>query len=108
MRVQITERHCSVTDAVLERAEERIAKLDKFDGRATHAEVVFSEEKSVRRAEGRVHVDRGSPVIAHGEGADFRSALDQLIDRLGRQLKKQHDRRRDHQATPLSEALEGE
>ena len=105
MRVQITERHCDVPDDVLERTRDQIESLAKYEQRASAAEVVYVEEKHARRIEVIIHVDGAEPVVARGDGSEFRSALDQVVDRLRRMLRRQRKRRRDHQAPPLNEGI---
>lgn len=102
MRVQITARHCEVSDAVRERAEEQMERLTKFDSRLSSAEVVFDEEKHGRKkVEGILSVDGAPPVVARAEDRDFRSALDKVVDRLSKQLRRNRDQLVDHQATGL-------
>ncbi len=108
MRVSITERHCEVPKKVLDRTDSQVAGLTKFEQRASHAEVIYSEEKLVRKIEIVVFVDGAPEVAARGEGGDFRKALDQGVERVRRQLREQRERRRDHQAPPLSEGLASE
>ena len=100
MRVKITERHCEVPADTRERAETSVAALAKYSPRASSAEVVFMEERVDRVVEIIVHVDGDEPVIARGEDPEFRIALDKVLDRIGRQLKKERDLRTDHQVSP--------
>ena len=99
--MQITARHCDVPQDVVERTETQVASLSKYSPRASAADVVYMEEKLTRIAEVIVHIDGGEPVVARGEGHEFRTALDQVIDRLSRQLRRQRERRTDHKAPPL-------
>lgn len=108
MRVQVTERHCTVPKAVRTRTEEQVQALTKYEQRATAADVVFLDEKHTRRVEMIIHIDGSEPAIGHGEGGDFRSALDQAIDRMRRILRENRERRRDHQAPPLSKVIPAE
>jgi putative sigma-54 modulation protein len=108
VRVQVTARHCEVPDDVRARTESQVLALAKYESRATAVDVVFSDEKHARKIELLVHIDGAEPVAAHGEGGDFRAALSEGIDRVSRMLRKQHDRRRDHKAPPLSERLVAE
>jgi len=108
VRVQVTERHCKVPKVVLTRAEEQAEALTKYEQRATAAEIVFLDEKHTRRVEMIVHIDGAEPAIGHGEGGDFRSALDQSLDRMRRMLRDNRERRRDHQAPPLSQGITAE
>lgn len=103
MKVIITERHCEVPQKVRDRTETQIAGLAKYERRATAAEVVYWDEKHTRKVEVIVHIDGAEHVVGRGEGGDFRSALDQVVDRLRRMLSERRERRRDHQAPPLSE-----
>lgn len=105
MRIQITTRHCDVPEDVLDRAREQVASLAKFDPRATSAEVVFEEEKQNRKVEVIVHSDGSAPVVGAGEATEFRGAVDKVVDRVGRQLREQRKRAREHQAPPLQERV---
>ena len=105
MRVQITARHCEVPDDVLERTEAQVQALEKYHPRASAADVVFMEEKLVKIAEVIVHVHGGEPIVARGEGEEFRSALDVMIERISRRLRRQRERRTDHKAPPLGEGV---
>lgn len=100
MHVRITERHCQVPRDTLDRAEKRLESLSKYHPRATSAEVVFTEEKVNRGVEVIVHVDGSGPIVASVQDTEFRTALDKVIDRLGRRLRKQRERRKEHQAPP--------
>jgi len=108
VRVSITERHCEVGKRTLARTESQMAQLSKFEQRASFAEVVFTEGKRSKSAEVVVHIDGAPHATARGEGDTFRSALDQMVDRARRILKEQRERRREHQAPPLSERLASE
>ncbi len=103
MRVTTTARHCNIPDSLRQHAIELMTKMMRFDARASHGEVIFETEKHVRRVEGILSVDGSPPVIAKGEAQEFRPALDQMIDRLSRRLRKQRAQRTDHQALPLGE-----
>lgn len=98
MRVQITGRHCDVPDDIRERTEVQVASLAKYSPRATAADVVFEEEKLAKLVEIIVHIDGSEPVVAQGRDMEFRSALDQVVERASRMLRRQRERRTDHKA----------
>jgi ribosomal subunit interface protein len=100
VRVRITERHVQVPRETLERAEKRLTSMSKYHPRASAAEVVFSEERANRNVEIIVHVDGAETVVASVQDTDFRVALDRVLDRLARKLRKQRERRTDHQGPP--------
>jgi ribosomal subunit interface protein len=88
MRVSIAARHCEVPDIVQERVEEQVGKLTKFEPRLSAAEVTFEVEKHLKKVEAVLTVDRDEPVVAGGEGVEFREAVDLMTDRLAKILKR--------------------
>ena len=69
--------------------------------------MVYEEEKRIKRVEVILSVDRTDPVVAHGEGEEFRTALDKVVDRLSRILKRQRAQSNHHQGPRLSEGVSG-
>lgn len=100
MRVQTTQRHCTVPERVVKRAEERLHRLERFEPRLSSADLVFTEERKGRFAEAVLSIDGADRVFAKGEGPEFRAAVDVMLDRLSRILRKQRERRTDHQGKP--------
>ena len=96
MRVQISARHCEIPDTIRERTEEQLGKLSKFDPRLSGAEVVFEVEKHLKKVESVVKVDREEPLVVSGEGVEFREALDQMVDRLSRMLRRRRKQKKDY------------
>jgi ribosomal subunit interface protein len=105
LRVQVAARHCEIPDSVRTRTEEQIERLAKYDPRVGSAEVVYEEEKRVRRVEVILSILGGEPVVARGEGEEFRTALDKVVDRLGRILRRQRSQAKDHQGPRLAEGV---
>lgn len=103
MRIQVAARHCDIPDSVRKRTEEQIKRLAKYDARVSAADVVYEEEKRVRRVEVILSIDRGEPVVAKGEGEEFRTALDKVVDRLSRILRRQRGQAKNHQGPRRSE-----
>jgi len=100
MRIQVTQRHCEVPDRVVSRAEQRLKRLERFEPRLSSADLIFTEERTARFAEAVLSIDGEDRVFAKGEGPEFRAAVDVLLDRLSRILRKQRERRTDHQGEP--------
>ena len=104
MRVQLSARHCEIPDAVRARAEDRVARLTRYDPRLSSAEVVFEIEKHLHKVEAVLSIHGDGTVVAKGEGPDFRIAVDQLVDRLAKVLRRRRSQVTDHQASrPASE-----
>ena len=59
--------------------------------------MVFEVEKHLKKVDAILKVDREEPVVAGGEGAEFREAVDQMVDRLSRMLRRRRKQKKDHQ-----------
>ena len=98
MELSCTGRGLHVTDDMRESAEHKLARLTRLEPRATRIELEFILEKNPRRA----HLMRLEAAIdtprktfrAHAEGPDHAKALDLLAERLERQLRDHHEKRR--------------
>lgn len=87
------------------RAEERIQKLVRYEPRLSSAQIVFEVEGHAKRVEAVLSTaNRAEPVIARGEGGDFRSALDTMLDRMGRILRRRRDQITDRKGANAAEA----
>jgi ribosomal subunit interface protein len=96
MKIQIAARHCEIPSPVRERTEEQMGKLSRYEPRISSAEVVFETEKHLKKVEAILKVDREEPVVAKGEGTEFREAVDQMVDRLSRMLRRRREQRKDY------------
>ena len=96
MRVQIAARHCDVPEPVLDRAHEQVGRLTKYEPRLSAAELIFEEEGHSKVVEAILSVDRDEPVVASGDGDDFRAALDKMLARISRMLRRRRAQRTNH------------
>jgi ribosomal subunit interface protein len=103
MRLQIVARHCDIPTSIRSRTEQLIEKLSRFEPRLQQAEVIFEEERHLKRVEGIVTVDGGEPAVARGEGADFKAAVDEMNERLRRMLRRRKEKARNHHGPTISE-----
>jgi len=99
MQLTVKGKNTTVPEKVRTRAERKLAKLERFDNRILAVDVEFSEERNPRVADPhRVEVTlttRSGLVRAHANAIDPAAAVDQVIDRLERQVKKLKGRRVD-------------
>ena len=98
MRVQITARHCDLSDSVRERAQELSEKLTRFDPRVAGADLIFEEEKRSKKVEAILSLDRVDRIVASAEGQEWMGMLDKLFDRLSRQVRRSRSQAVDHKA----------
>jgi putative sigma-54 modulation protein len=99
MQLTVKGKNTTVPEKVRTRTERKLAKLQRFDDRILAMDVEFSEERNPRVADPhRVEVTlttRSGLVRAHANATDPATAVDQVIDRLERQVKKLKGRRVD-------------
>jgi ribosomal subunit interface protein len=99
MQLTVKGKNTTVPEKVRTRAERKLAKLQRFDDRILAMDVEFSEERNPRVADPhRVEVTlttRSGVIRAHANAVDPGAAVDQVIDRLERQVKKLKGRRVD-------------
>jgi len=106
MDVRITTRHVSVGDAFAELAEQRARKLTKFEPRLISVDLIFDSDHGTFSTEARAEVPGVPPLVAKSENKSKRRSLDSVLDKLGRQLRKERSKRVDHQAPPAGAILE--
>ncbi len=103
MQLIISTRHTQLSDRLREAIEEQFERLERFEPRITRADVTLLEEKNRCEAEARLSIARAGQLHAHAEAADFRSAVDALVSKLSRQLKRQRSRSREHKVPEKEE-----
>jgi putative sigma-54 modulation protein len=115
MQVTVKGKNTEVPDKLRALAERKLAKVQRFDDRILSMDVEFSEERNPRVADAhRVEVTLTTKhrlVRARATARDPAAAVDQVIDRLQRQVKKLKGRRVDRtqhagstKTLPLAEA----
>lgn len=105
MNVTITARHFVIPERVRRRALDRVQRLRRYDPRILAADVAFVRERATYIAEARLEIAGEPAAFARAKAADPGAALDRMIERLRRQLKRERERARDHRAAPLYEIL---
>ena len=99
MQVTVKGKNTAVPEKLRARAERKLTKLERFDARILAMDVEFSEERNPRVADPhRVEVTlttKSGLVRAHANATDPAAAVDQVVDRLERQVKKLKGRRVD-------------
>ncbi len=106
MRVTVSFHHVDPSEGLRSYAMEKVARLGKFTRRATDAHVVLTVEKQRHRAEIQL-LGRDLHLVAASETNDLYSAIDLVLDKLERQLKKTAGKARSRKGSlPKSAVLE--
>ena len=95
MQLTISGHHIDVTEALREYVTTKISRLERHHDRITNTHVILSVEKLQQKAEAALHIS-GADLFADSESQDLYAAIDQLADKLDRQLIKHKEKHRNH------------
>ena len=99
MNIIITGRHMELTDNLKNYAEEKIKKFKKYLGSITEAVITLSVEKYRHRAEVLLRVNGGVPIQAESITGEMYSSIDDVMEKLERQVKKYKEKIVSHRKT---------
>jgi putative sigma-54 modulation protein len=98
MQLQVKGKNVEVTSSIREYAERKLAKLNKQLADETQVEVELSEERNPSIAANHVAeatiFTKGPTLRAREASPDMKASIDQLVDKLERQVKRYRERRR--------------
>ncbi len=94
MQVSVTFRHLDPSDVLRNYATERLSKLDKFLEGYIEANVVLSVEKFRHSAEVTI-LANGTKIVGQEETNDMYSAIDLVMDKLEKQVKRHREKIKD-------------
>lgn len=95
MQISVTGHHIDVTEALKNYVVSKFEKLERHFDHVTDVHVILGVEKLIQRAEATVQIS-GSTLFAEDEHDDLYAAIDGLIDKLDRQIKKYKEKLQDH------------
>ena len=97
MRISYTFRNMESSDGIKSYASEKIGKIQKYMRAPLYAEVTFSMERHLHRVDLNLTGD-GHQYAGHGQSEDMYATIDQVVDKIDRQVRDtkatQTDRRR--------------
>ncbi len=91
MQLSITGHHVDLTDSIHEFVEHKFEKLQRHYDHITQVHVILTVEKQSHKAEATAHVT-GAELFANADAADMYAAIDQLAEKLDRQLIKHKEK----------------
>ena len=95
MQINLTGHHIDITQSLRTYVESKFERLERHIDNMTNVHVILSIEKERQKAEATISVNRGN-LFADAEHEDMYAAIDGLIDKLDRQVKKHKDKQSDH------------
>ena len=97
MQLSVTGHHIEVTPALREYVGTKLARLERHFDNMTDIHCILTVEKLNHKAEATVHMGGGT-IHADSIEADMYAAIDMLVDKLDRQVKRHKEKITDHHA----------
>jgi ribosome hibernation promoting factor len=91
MNLNLTGRHLEITPAIRQHVTDKLAKIKSHFDNVIDVNIVLSVEKLQQKAEASMHVS-GKTIFVECEDANLYVAIDNLIDRLDRQVIKHKEK----------------
>ena len=95
MQIELTGHHIEVTDSLRDYVNEKMAKLERHFDKVSNIHVILEVESNRHKAEASVHMS-GHDVFANCTEDDMYAAIDGLVDKLDRQVKKHKEKITNH------------
>jgi len=95
MQIDLTGHHVDITDSLRDYVESKLEKIERHVDNVVDIHVILGVEKLRQKAEATVHLS-GSKIYADDTQEDMYAAIDGLIDKLDRQVKKHQEKIKNH------------
>jgi len=103
MQVFIEGHHFQITDAARSYVESAIEKIERFYSPIIDCHITLTHEKDHYRADIITRV-QGQTLKSSDNDLKLYKAVDEAVDKMSRQLRKLHDKRRDYRPTSQAES----
>jgi len=95
MQINLSGHHVEITEALRENVNTKLAKLSRHFDHINNVHIVLTVEKLNQIAEASIHVS-GTDIHAKAENADMYASIDNLVDKLDRQILKYKGKMNQH------------
>ncbi|MFA7094861.1 MAG: ribosome hibernation promoting factor [Gammaproteobacteria bacterium] len=95
MQINLTGHHIDITQALRDYVTSKMERLERHFDHVLDVHVVLSVEKLRQKAEATLYI-RGGSIHADAVDEDMYAAIDALIDKLDRQVKRHKEKLTDH------------
>lgn len=96
MQIAVTFRHMEASDPLRAYAEEKLERVKKYIDEPIDAQVVMSVEKKIRHRAEVALVAKGITIKGSEETNDMYAAVDAVVDKIERQLKRYKEKIKNH------------
>ena len=97
MQLNVSGHHIEITDSLRDYVESKIEKLERHFDIVSSVHCILTVEKLRHKAEANVKVNGGT-IFAETTEEDMYAAIDGLVDKLDRRVRKHKEKLVDHHA----------
>ena len=99
MQIAVTFRHMETSDPLRTYVEDKLDRVKKYIDEPIDAQVVLSVEKKIRHKAEVALVAKGITIKGSEETNDMYAAVDAVVDKIERQLKRYKEKIKNHKPT---------
>ena len=102
MNIQITGHHVEITSAIRDYVNGKLERITRHFDHVIDINMILSIDKLEQKAEANVHLS-GKDIFVESRHEDMYAAIDNLLDKLDRQIlkhKEKHQEHRGHRELP--------
>ena len=95
MQINLTGHHLDITDSLRNYVNTKMDKVERHFDHVTSVHVILGVEKLRQKAEATIHV-AGNDIHAVSVEEDMYAAIDSMVDKVDRQVRKHKEKITDH------------
>ena len=103
MQINVSGQHIEVTPALRAYVTEKLQRISRHFDHVISIDVILKVENHHKQADGKVNA-AGKSIFAQESSEDMYAAIDGLVDKLDRQVRRHKDRIRGHHASAAKRA----
>jgi putative sigma-54 modulation protein len=97
MQLNLTGHHVEITPSMRDYVESKLARLERHFDHVTVVHCILTVDKLEQRSEATVNL-AGGRLFAEAIDANMYAAIDSMVDKLDRQVRKHKEKLTDHHA----------
>ena len=98
MQLNLTGHHVEITTSMRDYVQSKLARLERHFDHVTVVHCILAVDKLRHRAEATVNLAGGKLFAEAIEGKNMYAAIDAMVDKLDRQVRKHKEKLTDHHA----------
>jgi len=100
MQINVSGRHMGVSESLKEYCRKKSERLIRFFDRIQSIEVILDGHNGQHFAEMIVHSERAQPFVAREQHEDPYAAVDLMLDKIERQIRRHKEKLRNRKHPP--------